>query len=81
MLWFFFLCSCCCCCCDGSLAGRYESVPSLQVTLDSLSVLPEQFGAWLAEHAFDQDGLFVIKPCLGGSSIGVTVVRGSEQLV
>ena len=67
--------------CEEINACDYQTVPSLQVDEESLKSLPSEIDRWLEEHSFNRDDLFVIKPCLGGSSIDVTVVRGFDEAI
>ncbi|UPQ97753.1 D-alanine--D-alanine ligase [Chloropicon primus] len=63
-----------------NLSG-YQTIPSLEINSDSLSGLPSRLQDWLALNKFGEEDVFVIKPCLGGSSIGVEVVRGYDEAI
>lgn len=67
--------------CEQINSHGYQTIPSLEVDSVSLTDLPARVNTWLQDHAFDEESFFVIKPCLGGSSIGVDVVRGSDEAI
>lgn len=67
--------------CKGISASGYQTVPSLHVDAATLATLPQRLSAWLEENHFDEEDLFVVKPCLGGSSIGVEVLRGYDEAI
>jgi len=65
--------------CEAISDQGYQTIPSLSVDASTLADLPSRLRDWLGLNRFDEEALFVVKPCLGGSSIGVEVVRGYDE--